>query len=467
MIKVVTAAEMVRTETGYDEKAFMEEAGHQIALQVEKFSRVRKVALLIGKGNNGGDAYVAGALLRDWGYEVRAIPLFPKKECSKLNSHFSFPGTFDLDFSNDDLIIDGILGTGFQGKVDGIMAVAIEKANASGKPILSIDIPSGVNGTTGEVGGSAIFATETVTLGLPKTGLFLRSGWNCTGKLTIADFGLPAEAIERAQAQFYIPKLKELTLPKMTRNQHKYQRGFVLGFGGSAALKGAIKLSGNAALHSGAGVVKIFSLEEIGATADELICQIFDPKAWNEAFAKAQALFIGPGLGRSENARQWLADHLPTLDKPCVIDADGLFFLKELPTWPKNAILTPHRGEMIRLIGEPKDEESFIQQIADLATAKQTIIILKGAPTFILAPNQLPLVIPRGDPGMATAGSGDVLTGILAALLAQGKEPLDAAILGVALHALAGEAASKEKTSYSYTATDLIAFLPKAFELFR
>jgi NAD(P)H-hydrate epimerase len=253
-----------------------------------------------------------------------------------------------------------------------------------------------------------------------------------------------------------LPLIEEFHLPPQTRNQHKYERGFALGFGGSSALKGAIKLSGLAALHAGAGIVKIFTLEDVGPTADEIICQVYDDKLWKEAILKAGAVFIGPGLGRTPAAKAWLETH--KIDKPCVVDADALFFLTD---FPRHAILTPHAGEMAHLL-----KNTAIKTPQEFVEAKQVIVILKGAPTMVLAPGHLPVIIPRGDPGMATAGSGDVLTGILAALLAQGTPVLNAAILGVLLHALAGEAAARAKTSYGYTASDLIETLPQALEMF-
>jgi NAD(P)H-hydrate epimerase len=229
-----------------------------------------------------------------------------------------------------------------------------------------------------------------------------------------------------------------------------------------------VKLTGLAALHTGAGIVKIFSLEDVGETADELICQVWEEESWQEANGKAQAVFVGPGMGREAEAKLWLQTHLKGISKPCVLDADALYFLPEVKGWPKQAILTPHRGEMVRLLQmkEMGDEEVFLSTCQQFVEKHRVIVVLKGAPTFILAPGELPAIVPRGDPGMATAGSGDVLTGIIAALLAQGKPLYEAAVLGVALHALSGEAAARAKTSHGYTASDLIESLPQALKFF-
>lgn len=474
-LKVVTAQEMARIEKGAiargaSEERFIEEAGRKAAefaiAWIAREKLPKKVLLLVGKGNNGGDAYAAGLCLLDEGFHVRAFQLYD--DGSPLNLKFADlfrkkRGKIESKLTFDEgLILDGFLGTGFKGKVEESMAKAIQAANESGLPILAIDIPSGLNGSTGEVGGVAIMADETVALGLPKMGFFLRDGWNHVGKLHVADFGLPKEAVAEADAIAYMPKTLEL--PKIVRNRHKYQAGYVVGFGGSKALPGASKLSGLAALKSGAGIVRLFHPEPIGPAPFELICNDWNVKAWKAALSKAQAVFIGPGLGRSKKIEAWLKAHLKEIKQHCVLDADALMPDLHLPA---NAILTPHRGEALRLLGlkaMPPEEELFAQ-IIRFCDRKKCIFVLKGAPTFIFRPKAAPIVVPRGDPGMATAGAGDVLTGMIAGLLAQGCSAYEAAILGVALHGIAGEEAAKEKTSYCLIASDLIDFMPNAFQV--
>lgn len=479
MIKVVTTQEMTRIERlaierGASAQEFMLQAGSKVAQAAMDFLRQKggkKVVLLIGRGNKGGDAYVAGIQLLQAGYIVRAVTFASPAECSELNRFFAgqFKGIsgHDLHFSEDDLIIDGLLGTGFHGVIEsGAMADAITLANSSGLPILSIDIPSGLDGTTGTYSGPVIKATETVTLGFAKIGLFKHSGWDCTGRLRIEEFGLPQEIASDAKAVALIPKIEELHLPTMVRSHHKYERGFVIGFGGSKEFKGAVKLSGTAALHGGAGIVKLFTLEDVGQVADELIAQIWSLAAWKKNLVKASSVFIGPGLGRSTTAKEWCKAALHQVDKPCVLDADALYFLPDMKI-PKRCILTPHHGEMLHLLGEADLEEEVLwTRCQKYVDEHSVVLILKGAPTHIFSPACLPIIIPRGDPGMATAGSGDVLTGLLAALLAQGQSLLEAAVVGVTLHALAGEAAALEKTSYGYSAGDLITFFPSAFKCF-
>lgn len=476
ILKVVTAQEMARIEkkairAGCSEEAFMAEAGTKIASfameYLERHHLPKRVTLLVGKGNNGGDAYAAGLFLLEKGIEVRAWPLYAQKECSSLNQKFQKRflkkgGEIKSSLTGEELILDGLLGTGFQGKIEEKIGEAIHQANHSGAPILAIDIPSGLDGTTGEVRDCAIVAKETIALGLAKSGFFLKEGWNHIGRLHIEDFGLPSFFIDAAKAVAHLPDRKQLQqfLPPLVRNRHKYQAGYVMGLAGSDRFRGAPKMAGLAALRAGAGIVQIFHNGELGAVPYELICQPWDSKKWREELRRAQAVFVGPGMG---DTFQQLQREFKDLSLPSVFDAEAL---QPDVVFPKRAILTPHRGEALRLLELKKNtsEEELLAACQTFAQKKKRILLLKGAPTFIFASDQLPFIIPFGDPGMATAGSGDVLTGIVAALLAQGMKEWEAAILGASLHAIAGEEAAKEKTSYAFIATDLIDFLPRAFQ---
>lgn len=469
--KVVTAEEMMRLEklaiqSGCNEELFINEAGSKIAVAalrwIEKRRLSKKVTLLVGKGNNGADAFSAGIHLIDQGVRVRALLLddegsrenqkFKKRFVSKKGQVELFSGAADFIF--DDLILDGFLGIGFKGDVRGEMAKAISQANGSGRPIISIDIPSGLNATTGAVSSVFICADETVTLGLPKTGLFLREGWNVTGNLTVANFGLPETFFEQAKSSFRLLNEELLRPPRLVRNRHKYQTGYVVGLSGSSSFGGAPKIAGLAALRAGAGIVRVFHLDEIGPCPMELICEKWDAEKWKVGLKKAQSLFLGPGLGS-----QIPQIDLKKIELPAVIDAD---LLQPDINFPLRSILTPHRGEMLRLLSlkESPEEEALFDLCQKFAVSKNVVLILKGAPTFIFASGKEPLLIARGDPGMATAGSGDVLTGILAALLAQKMSCYDAAVLGVYLHAVAGERAAKIKSSYGMIAGDIIDCLP-------
>lgn len=471
---VLTSQEMARIERaaiseGSSAEEFMKAAASKVAAIVQSLADPNlPIALLIGKGNKGGDAFAAGAILLEHGFEVTAYTLHPKEECSPLNQlmrdRFAGPiveGTWD--FSRCGIIVDGLLGTGFSGELDPRIRENIRLANQSGLPIIAIDLPSGLNGTTGEGAESAIQASRTVALGSAKLGCFLKNGWNCVGKLTVEDFGLPFVEAE-VSAELPTWDFLHKTLPPLIRNRHKYQAGYVLGFGGSKHFSGAPKLSGWAALRAGAGIVRLFHPKETAMeTAPwELIHQEWDESSWNEEMKRAQAVFVGPGLGKE--ADRWLKAHLSSIPHPCVLDAEAL--VPEKKWWPKQSIFTPHRGEVLRLLGltaAPK-EEVLLSLCQKLCDETGTVLVLKGGPTFVFGPKRVPMIIPFGDPGMATAGTGDVLTGILAALLAQGLACFEAAVLGACLHALAGEFAASEKTSYSLVASDLIEALPLAFQ---
>ena len=485
--KVVTAKEMARIEalalkSGCNQEEFMSQAGLRVseAAQgwIEEHHLAQQVVLLVGKGNKGGDAFAAGLELLNDGFQVRAYHLAPINECQPLCQKFAerfrkkgglIQDTDDITFGPDELIIDGIFGTGFEGAVEGLYKIAIERANESDLPILAIDIPSGLNGSTGEIGGSVIHAHLTVTMGLPKVGFFLKNGWNFVGELSVGDFGLPPEWIERAEEVAFLPNWKKLKsfIPKTVRNRHKYQAGFVIGFAGSPHFSGAAKLASWASLGSGAGIVKLFYPPEAESsmtdTPYEVIRTPWNEQEWNEALKRASAVFIGPGLGRSEAMKNWLLKYVPSLSCPVVLDADALLPSLDLPS---RSICTPHRREAERLLGEKSlDEETLFKRSQAFCDQKKSILVLKGAPTWVFIPESKPFIIAHGDPGMATAGSGDVLTGLIASLLAQGCTERESALLGVMLHALAGEEAAKEKTSHCMMARDLIQSLPKAFRI--
>lgn len=489
-LKVVTAKEMARIEalaieSGSSQEEFMHQAGLRVAEAaqdwIDRNQIAKDITLLVGRGNKSGDAFVAGSALLADGYRVRAYHLESidhcKPLCKKFAEKFRKKGGelipvergSEIDFGSEGLLIDGLLGTGFAGQVTGLLKEVIERANRSGRPILAIDIPSGLNGSTGEVGSVAIQANLTLTLGLPKIGFFLQNGWNYVGELQVGEFGLPASFIEQAEAVAFLPELIELKqlLPKIVRNRHKYQAGCVIGFSGSSHYSGAPKLASLAALRAGAGIVKLFypaeAAKEMVHSPYEVIHLPWEERTWNESLERARAIFLGPGIGQGESARKLLEKLVSQLSLPTVFDADAL--LSTL-SFPSVSICTPHRGEMLRLLGEKELEElELLRRCQRFSEEKKTVLLLKGAPTWIFTPFEKPFLIVHGDPGMATAGSGDVLTGILASLLAQGCQAKDAALLGAMLHSLSGEAAAKEKTSHCLIASDLIDSLPQAFRL--
>lgn len=496
-MKVVTPHEMSLLEKkayaeGHSDEIFMEEAGSGVALVVHELAErallEHQVILLCGKGNNAGDAYVAGVHLLHLDYHVHAYQLEPLEECSPLcqknAQRFQKEGGIitelkygdEINFPIDGMIIDGIFGTGFHGRVEEPYSSYIFEANSSGLPIIAVDIPSGLNGEMGDVEGSAIVAYETAFLGLPKQGFFIGDGWNHVGKLRYVDFGLPEDIIDEMDAKLDMLSAEMLiqTLPKVVRTRNKYEAGYVVGLTGSPGMSGAAILSCTSALRGGAGIVRMLHPEgmqvELSSAPWELIKTPYGPNSGDEILAhinRASSAFIGPGIGKLPKTRALLKSILHRITVPCVIDADALTIIaeEELP-FPEKAILTPHLGEMHRLLKfnthHPLDF-NFLEICQNYAEEKKVTLVVKGGPSFIFEPGWPISVSPVGDPGMATAGTGDVLTGLIAAISAQGLSPHNAARLGVYIHGISGEQAAEEKTPYCMIASDLLNAFPTAF----
>lgn len=504
-MKIISSQEMRHLEErayrdGLSESDFMEEAGSGIALFVHDFIELHSldhsIHLVCGKGNNAGDAYVAGFHLLHLDYDVLAYQLAPIDDCSSLcQSNYRrfldeggrvlrIDKAEELSLPTRGLLIDGILGTGFSGTIKEPLASIIRLMNKSGLPIISVDIPSGLNGTTGQAqeNQSSVIAFETAFLGLPKMGFFLNQGWDSVGKLRYVDFGLPKNYIEESKTDMVMLTKEDVVglLPKLKRSRHKYEAGQVIGLAGSPGMPGASLLSTSAALHAGAGIVRLLHPKgmeaELAPSIPELIKVPYTYDSVPQILSlmnQSAAVFIGPGLGRTEETYKLLSKLLPELLVPCVIDADALAFLASsegsVITLPPHTILTPHRGEMERLLGMEKTHQAitleYLNQCRDYAAKMGVTLVLKGGPTFILQANEPIYVCPRGDPGMATAGSGDVLTGLLAGLLAQKITPLQAALLGTYIHGTAGEYAASELSSYCMTASDILYHFAEGFLL--
>lgn len=493
-LPVVSAKEMAQLESGAyqigcSEQEFMEAAGKGVSRVVQEFVEAHelspKVCLLCGKGNNAGDAFVAGLDLLLQSYQVIAVQFDPIENCSLLcqvnQKRFIAAGGrltqhIEEAFKDCHVIIDGLFGTGFKGTVREPYASLIRAANQSGLPIIAVDIPSGLDGSTGEVSGEAIQATETVFLELPKQGFFFLDGWNYVGHLRHVSFGLPSSTLEKATShlQLLTEDWVAHLLPPIKRNRHKYQAGYVVGLAGSPALPGASLLSSLSALRAGSGMVRLLHPQgmevELAASPYELIKVAYDPNDpqmiinWLQ---KGKANFVGPGLGYHDQSRQLLKAVMPALDKPCVLDADALTLFADEPfKLPEQIIFTPHTGEMQRLLHEESKlvlNQDLIDRCQRFVEEHHITLVLKGAPTCIFHPGKPVLINPTGDPGMATAGSGDVLTGLLASLLSQGLDCRSAAALGVYMHGLAGEYAAQIQTSRSMMASDLIGCFHLAY----
>lgn len=488
--KEISALEKRAFAEGVHERELMENAGKAVAHYcqnlIEQNGLPPQVLILTGKGNNGGDGFVAGRCLIEEGFTVHAIQLQNHLSplCLEEKKRFIQAEGVLLSFEEMEdgihsygVIIDALFGTGFTGTIEGDLRKVVHLANQSELPILAIDIPSGLNGETGEVAGACIQATVTLALTAPKMGFFLGNGWNCIGKLEVVPIGLPDLYYEEMEPEGYLLEKSHLhpLLPPIVRNRHKFQRGHAVILAGSPGMTGSSYLSSFGAFRGGAGYVHLLvrdGMEEAYHNLPELITPNISSMEIEEVLDLingADACLVGPGFGRSDPDQKFLKELIPQLQVPTVLDADALYLLsrKEIPL-PEQVLLTPHHGEMARLLGQerPAFNKAFIQECQAYAKERGLHLLLKGAPTFYLSPaEEIPIALPFGDPGMATAGAGDLLSGVLAALLAQKLEIPDAALLGASLHGLAGELAAKKVTSYAMKAMDIGECLPEAFKL--
>jgi NAD(P)H-hydrate epimerase len=487
--KVITPQEMRRVEAlsfdqGVSAEDLMENVGVEIAAYVDALlsenQMGKEVLLLCGKGNNGGDAYVAGLYLIDKGYDVTAVSLHADSELSPLclaskkrfiaaDGSVIHASSLYVALNRCCVILDGLFGTGFKGSVEGIEKDVIELVNRTSCPTLAIDIPSGLNGETGAVESVAINAQITLSLCNPKTGFFLNDGWNYVGRIETLPIGLPENYLEMIKAHFYLLEEDYLSahLPTVQRNRHKYQRGTVTVLAGTKEMSGAAYFCSLGAFRGGSGMVHLFVTEDLMDAyhnLPELILIPYgnlSPKEMADRINQSKAFVVGPGLGKG--AVPFLEKLLPLIEVPTVADADAL---NDSISYPKQTILTPHHGEMARLLNltKPDFDQNFIAQVQEYSHKKGVSILLKGAPTLYIHGRKEPIVIPFGDPGMATAGCGDLLSGIIGAALSQGLKINIAALFGAGIHGLAGERAAEKFTSYCLKTGDIAQSLPMVFQ---
>jgi NAD(P)H-hydrate epimerase len=465
------ASEQEALEAGARVEDLMERAGQNIAIAVAHFiehcNLPKKVVLLAGKGNNGGDGFTAGRELLKRGFSVHALmPTPPEKDslCARKKEEFSTAGGSFIEEVEDGVYLDALFGIGFEGKMEKKIEELIKTVNISPFPVLSIDIPSGLDADSGRA-DCVIDADMTLAIEFPKIGSFFGEGWNHVGKIQPLPIGLRTSDFEFLMLE---PQDVAPLLPKIDRRRHKYEAGHVVGLAGSPGMCGAAMMASWSALRAGAGIVHLITpkeaLGELSGPPWEVVRVPYTKARAKELLNHAKSVFVGPGLGLSK----MMSDHFADYKEKAIIDADGLNFLAKRKKFGKlpHAILSPHIGEMRRLLDVDKEmplSPLFLKLCEAFSQEHATNLILKGGPTFIFAHDAPACVMPFGDPGMATAGSGDVLTGILAALRAQGMQPYEAALLGTSLHAIAGEAAAAAETSYCMTATSIINFLPQAF----
>ncbi len=447
-----SSAEMRAAEErypGYPESAgeLMERAGAAVAQEVLRaYPDARRIAAVCGGGANGGDGRIAARILREAGRDVVE--------------------TDDLAGVGADIVVDALFGTGFRGAPRPDAAAAIERMNATSAPVVSVDLPSGVDASTGEIAGAAVDAHVTVTFHGRKVGLVVAPGRFHAGRVVVADIGLEAgpTAIVRAT-----PALLG-RVPRRGMRDTKFSSGSLLVIGGAPGTTSAAVLASTAALRADAGYVTLAvpagSLHIAEALALEPVKRGFE---WQNAFealeadvARSSALALGPGLGRSGEARALIRALLERSGLPVVVDADGLFGLepvaREAPT-----VLTPHAGELARLLGTDSASVSAhrLESAARAAERFGAVVLLKGADTIVRAPDGRTVVCDTGPPSLATAGTGDVLTGIVGAFLAKGLDPVDAAAGAAVAHGLAARAVLHQA---GLVASDVAAALPAVLD---
>jgi NAD(P)H-hydrate epimerase len=396
------------------------------------------------------------------------------------------------DLRHTDFIVDALLGTGVRGPLLGLMAQIVTRINESGRPVIAIDLPTGVNTDTGEVAGPCVKAQLTVTIGCRKPGLLFSPGREHAGEVVVADVGFPEAAFRQVQAE----KLAKLAtfllagemlsnwLPRRQPNAFKNRMGQILVIAGSQGFGGAARLSAVSALRAGAGlvvlampasllpsmetataeVIKLPLPEENGAVSATAVDPLQARQQWAEVIA------LGPGLGTLDGAKQVVLHVLAEYSGTVVLDADGLNVLADQQEAIRRAagkiILTPHPGELSRLTGANKAAIAANPVAIARQTAEELgqVLVLKGAPTVVASPTGEVFINSTGNPGMATGGSGDVLTGIIAGLAGQGLDPLRAALLGVYVHGLAGDLARDRLGEWSMLAGDIMEHLPLALQ---
>jgi hydroxyethylthiazole kinase-like uncharacterized protein yjeF len=466
----------------------MEAAGRAVADAVAALAPEGPVRVVCGKGNNGGDGFVAARLLREMGFEVEVLLLWPGEELrGDAAANFERCGgeVVDRDVSGrlaaSGAVVDAIFGTGFEGAPREPAAAAIAAINACGAPVVACDVASGVDASTGEVAGEAVEADITVSFHAAKLGQRIAPGKWRTGELRVAPIGIPAGAPDRPAAGEIDPEVLDL-LPRRGPKSTKFSSGQVAIAGGSRGLTGAVRMASLAAIRAGAGYATVAvpaDLELVFELAQPEVMSVACPggdgclvpaseKAVLRAFERAAAGVLGPGLGRDPGSLELAREVAIKVEAPLVIDADGLNAFagrlellrrREAPT-----VLTPHAGELGRLLERDSSEVDAhrLASAREAARRAGAILLLKGDDT-ILTDGDRVAVNAIFAPALATAGSGDVLSGVTAALLARGIDPFVAACAAVVAHARAGrEAARRVGLAEAVIATDVIAAVPAA-----
>ena len=511
-MKLVTAGQMQdldrRTiqECGISGIVLMENAGRGAAELLARHFPVARagwVAVLAGSGNNGGDGFVIARHLKNWGIQAK-VYLFSSIDDVKGDAGTNlqiwltmggelveviYKGDFariKKEFSGASLMVDAIFGTGLNSEVKGLLKETISFVNSLPQPVMAVDIPSGLDATGGQVLGDAIRADLTATFGLAKIGQVIEPGAGYVGQLEVIDIGIPRHLIEEADIKTHLIDQDELDvglLAPRPAQAHKGDYGHLFVLAGSPGKTGAAAMVCQGALRTGAGLVTLGIPASLNPILEAKLTEAMTaplPDAGTgylsaDAWGRVQqllegktALALGPGISTESQVQEMILKLLPEVTLPLVIDADGITALASRPEILKqcrgSVVLTPHPGEMARLAGitTQQVQADRIGVAKACATSHNCIVALKGNRTVIATPEQEVYINPTGNPGMASGGTGDVLTGMIGGLMAQGLPPLAAAQWGVYLHGLAGDMAAQELGEISLIAGDIIDYLPDA-----
>lgn len=507
-VKVATAEQMREfdrravDEFGVASLDLMESAGRQVSeavVGVLGSAKGKRVVVIAGRGNNGGDGFVAARYLRKAGADVAVLLLAKpaevkgdakvnldllEKEGLAVESIRSASEAANL-LVRSDAVVDAIFGTGLSGEVKGLAAEVIQAINASGRPVIAVDVPSGLDADTGCIWGVCVQADRTVALALPKVGLLTYPGAAHVGELIVADIGIPHQLYDEINVELPTDEWIASRLPERPPDAHKGTFGAAIVIAGSPGLTGAAAMAAEAALRSGAGLstlaVPVGLQDLMAAKLTEVMtrglpqteARTLSPgavKAALELAEKAQAIVLGCGIGTHPETVEFVHRFVKSVRRPMIIDADGLNCLAQdtrtLEGDHGEIVLTPHPGEMSRLLGTAVEQiqSNRIDAARGAASRFHCTVVLKGARTVVADPDGRAFINPTGNVGMASGGTGDVLAGAVGGLLAQGLSALDAAVCGAYIHGKAGDIAAAKMGTAGMIAGDVLRALPQALK---
>jgi NAD(P)H-hydrate epimerase len=478
----------------------MKRAGDYASLRAKEMLKGipnNKIEIFCGIGNNGGDGFVVANNLAEWGANVsiwvvgdpskiKGDALHFYKRCQQMNLDIKCleneSELTQLNITESDLIVDALLGTGFKGIVRGLMSGIIELINNSNQPVLSIDIPSGIDGDTGQVGGKAVKTSVTVTMGFFKRGLLFHPGKKYSGKVYLADLGYPEEAFKVVSNETFLIRKKDVekALPLIRDDTYKHRQGKVLIFAGSPGMTGAATLTSKAAMRGGAGLVVTAIPESLNTILEVKLTEALTlplPESLSHTFCESSLIpargridwsdvvVFGPGISDCEEVRKFGTTLIEKHNRSFIVDADGLKIFRDnldLIKQTEDITITPHYGEFSLITGIPinKIKENTIDTAREFVEKYPCTLVLKGSPTIVISKNGIVAVNSTGGPALATGGTGDVLTGLIAAFRAQGMNSFESSMVAVFIHGAAGDLGSKEMGIRGLVAGDLLKYIP-------